>query len=486
LAGTAGAASSLSGTLVSSELIAESAGPSSATAEAAYWPNASGISSFEVRADHLHLYLAENDQVIAGPARVVLPYNTLPQDKGNYSESMEFDHALVTFAEQPTTGWVAEYDRPSGEPTHFQGTNLQLSVSNQTLGTTPDLGPLKSSDPSIPAYTYAPNHAYVLLSGALTWARDGFVVTQLYGPTVHVSADQGEFTYRTGTRPSTRAEGVMTVSSIFLEAENAHFAAASSVPAQFALSDARLATVGVLQVQGATGTLGAGSGSYLAMNDTAILAGRFDVQAAPSKDAPTLLSSTLRGELDSTTLAFARAPSAPLPGPDLVLPAALLLLGVLVALAVARIRVASKGRHSVDQMAELAYLAADGGRFGEALEWIRTARAHAPSSERLKMDEAWFLAETGEVGLALEIYVALAEGSSSGEADFHAAVLQLQHGQGISAARPHLLRAIQRTPSVVLEMADDPIFAQARQDPELSRAMRLAMRKLDRARDPAA
>lgn len=135
------------------------------------------------------------------------------------------------------------------------------------------------------------------------------------------------------------------------------------------------------------------------------------------------------------------------------------LVGILGLVAIAAVTtVALRARHGADagpmadDYAALAALAIEQSRHEDALRWTREALRHAPASGRLKLEEAYLLAQLGRTDEALEAY----DEAATPDADLHAAMLLTRLGQ-LEVAEAKLVAALDAAPSLLLEVEGPPL-----------------------------
>jgi tetratricopeptide (TPR) repeat protein len=103
----------------------------------------------------------------------------------------------------------------------------------------------------------------------------------------------------------------------------------------------------------------------------------------------------------------------------------------------------------------LARIEAGRERYQEAVTHVREARAEAPTSVRLLLEEASYLGAMGRLEEALRHYAEAAALDPDGDADFQAAVLILQSGADPERAEALLVKALARSPILVLDALYD-------------------------------
>ncbi len=84
-----------------------------------------------------------------------------------------------------------------------------------------------------------------------------------------------------------------------------------------------------------------------------------------------------------------------------------------------------------------------------ALTWIRRARAQSPTTTRLAYDEAWTLANLGDVDGAIDILHSEYECATNGEAAYLASRIIMRSTHDAERAAQWLMRAVDRSPWMI-------------------------------------
>lgn len=132
---------------------------------------------------------------------------------------------------------------------------------------------------------------------------------------------------------------------------------------------------------------------------------------------------------------------------------------------------------TVEELVALAEHAADQEEWARALRFLRLAIAKAPTSARLRFDEAYFLESLGRPNAALEAYRGASELTQDGEPLFHAGRLLLRLGREADAIAAFAM-AFERTPELVLDVDGDPDLASVATTPAFRKARRRALARL--------
>lgn len=137
---------------------------------------------------------------------------------------------------------------------------------------------------------------------------------------------------------------------------------------------------------------------------------------------------------------------------------------------------------SAEDCRAFATTAAESGRWGQAIDWTRRARAQAPTSTQLALDEAAYLAKAGQVEAAVSILEDVASVTDAGEAEFNAACLLLEESPDVGQALKLAMRALEKSPGWAIEMRRDP-WTRLAGETDFEAALRRARRSLDAGPD---
>lgn len=442
-----------------------------ANVEGIYWPDTSGLANLNLSASSARVHVFEFER---------LETASLRQYALDRSRSFELNDVRLSIVGASKNGWMGYYaQEPGGDTFGVRSMQGSIRASERALGNTADESG-GAPESRFPAFHVAPQTYYALSEGALDVTHEGPVALKVLGPTLRLVSRENDTTYWTGTQPSETLPGASTVRWILITTSGGHLAVAASGAVEMAVSSATIRGTS-FRAEAATGLMEVPEGAYVATSESADFTGvlTLSVEPGPTTAAPTL-AVTVSGTLTGTSLSLARARVAEGPGLfNVPLVTAGVVLLVLASAVLVRVRSGRPSSYSVEQMIDLAYAAADGGRFAEALEWIRKCRELAPTSERLQMDEAAFLGELGAVEEALARLREIAQGSREGEADYYAALLMSRTGSPVKDAIPHLVRAVERTPYLALEARDEPLLRHVSREPEVRLAIAAALRRLD-------
>ncbi|HWH09166.1 MAG TPA: hypothetical protein VNX21_08200 [Candidatus Thermoplasmatota archaeon] len=324
-------------------------------------------------------------------------------------------------------------------------------------------------------------HITALGSGRFIYQGPGML--KAHGIDVHVKAANASFDVSTGAARTPDGEPVHTFENtwIFLEFNESTIVLDTSEEAEAALGPGEVGWVGEAWMEPAAGSLQA-DGKTVALGQGPVKVagdayGRLVPVAGPSGPQLSLSLVTPPAGEHSFIGSLRAAPAGSLPLPLLILVAVAAGAGGVAAWTLRR---RARGELDPEEMLTLAHLAGEGGRHDEALGWIRRARALAPESGALALEEAFHLGELGLVDEALAAYREAARLLRDGQAELDAALLGL--GSGVlseTEAEDLLVTAMERSPALVLELEDHPALGAAlRLSPRLAAAMRAAHRRL--------
>lgn len=445
-------------------------------------PDATTISAFTLTSPRIHVYVASDTYYDTQGMQLGLPER----------ERAGFDLADVSVSlARSGPGWVGLYPRPGNMQATFEDgpdssvTARRATVLTSSAGVSSE-GGVERDLPYYHSETVGP-HLFIEASGNVLVGGAGAI--KIHGPDVRIVARENTTTYETGIDRQPDAPFQQTVDRwLVLEFTDAeiHLTTAEAVQATAASATAQWS--GNVALQAERGTIQTEEADYVATRGPVELGGAFAATLRPvaqSGEPLTLL--TLEGDLVSTNLVGSASTIARPPLNDSMnLP--VLLVGVAVGVSAIAYGVSRHQRqrktppvHTLDDCLAFANLAAEAERFGEALQWVREARKRAPGSARLALDEGFYLQQLGDVDGALSAYSESTNLSEDGEAAFLAAVLLAGTGARAEDVEASLGLALERTPSLVLEVLSDAAFDALRNRPTYGRLIRAALRRVDRS-----
>lgn len=442
---------------------------------AAFWADASKIEQIVIHAERLRVHRYEFERQDIGP------YQATTKDN---SAQYELTDVTITLSGRPSSGWIGAY-ADQGElllkVTTSAPTDLQ-PYATSVIGNTPrpDRGDAGSGAPFY-ARSISDPHMRAQVTG--NTSLDGPLQLKVLGPGLVLDARENRTSILTGADDSPGALPTTKVERwLLLEADHATGWIVSSSPLETAAREISAESAGTVLLKGASGRASTRDHGYDAELESFSLTGHI-MSEASARDHQGVPSArvALRGSIESTSLAAQPVPigeriNIPLPALlGLTAGAAVLLTGV--GFRVGRHH--RRERFSVDQYVSLASEAAEAGDFHEALEWTRQALLSAPTSSRLKSDEGYFLSQIGDVQSALAAYSEASRLTDDGEPEFLAAMLLIQTGAPPETAEKWLSRALERAPSLVLEILDDPTLAAMRARPAVKRSITRALRRIE-------
>lgn len=293
----------------------------------------------------------------------------------------------------------------------------------------------------------------VTWSNAHTLACEGALYLKVAGPDVAILAMENDTRWATGIRPDPSDPVTEVREWLVLEAPTASLSTAS--PMALATRAAEVEGVGTARWSAETRE------------------GALHFTVAPLEDA------TLRVEMlepqASGTLGAAIAPAPATRGLAPVLGGILVGATLVGGFALWR----RNGRDvDADTAAALAHAEAEAGRFEAALEWSARARAKAPTTRRLALDEAGYLAALGRIDEALARCADAAASSDKGDPHLAAGRILASSGAPAPVVAVRLVEALARSPELALEVDADEVLADARHERDVRDALARARREL--------
>lgn len=446
-----------------------------------------GFLSVDLQADRVKVHQLE-ETFLEVRTGVVNPNPSIAYKPENYT----LTNVRLTQVAGDHRGWVGFYFPPEGARLGLASVGPATVEARAGLrlddGAAPG-GESERPDPSSTGYDWASEDLLLLVEGEGTLRYEGRGALKVMGPDVRIESDQGTIEFRTGQhRPDPDAPaGNRTVRWMLLEYENATVTVASPDPFKVAAMRTDVAWSGTVTFTPIAGRLHAAGDAYQATGRPDHVRGDLVAQVEPVRqDGQVRLAVRMDGDLVGTTMTRTEG-RAGLPlgvqpaGWGWVLGlVATLGLALLVAGAVLVARRARGAGVSPEDRLALAHLAADRERYREALEHVRAARAAAPGSVRLLLEEASYLAEMSRAEEALALYEQAARQSPDGDAEFAAGLLLLQRGE-LERAEAFLVKALRRSPILVLEILYDTTgtFEPVRGRPAFERAVDAAEGAID-------
>ena len=424
---------------------------------AAYANDTTRVARFELTAETLEVRVWRGHEVEAR----LLPDEYLKYRTSTESSSWMLTDVRVTLA-AAGPGWLGVRWAPDAEATLPRGSVVAFHDESVVgFGGTPGMD-AESPDQPFFRETFRAPHLHV--DGVEALALEGDGVLRLSGLDLDVLARENASRLATGTTRDEGPAGRATVAWATLTFTRGTLRVEGLADAQAQALGATLAWTGGATLQGAEGVLQDADRVWRPATPAETLEGTFQGTLLPADGR---IHAALAGDVTGGTLvAMARAP-APAGGAALALPWLILGVGLLVGsgatYAVLRRR-ARLGRPGVEDLLDLALQSAEAGDTERALAWIRRARAAAPASERLALEEAAILEAGGEDEAALRAYRAVAE-AGNGEACWLLARGLARRGAHADDVAPWIRRALEREPVLAYEIEEDEALA-----PHLRRA----------------
>lgn len=390
------------------------------------------------------------------------------------SSSYDISNVSITL-EGSRQGWFGAYLAPE---TLVRGTGeFEVSAAGPgRVGNDPAHAE-ETPDAASPTYEQALPSAHLGLVGAKTIGLDGRIVLKFNGPTLVVRAAENTTTIETGRRDASDMAVRQTNETwVTFELDRASLRFETPSSPDLAIESLDAASRGRIDLHEAQGSFGAGAKTYSAtIGGSAWLMGTFTSVLTVEAGLPTTVAATIAGDLRSTDMREATARvAAPQSYSWIPVTGIVLLIAAVGVVAARQWMLRRRDAPTLEECIDLSHVAASEGRYHDALHWTRKAIAHAPSNARLRMDEAFFLAETGDYEGALTTYGAASRASQDGEPDFLAASLILSMQGDPEDAAERLLRALDRTPTLVFEVESDERFARLRRRADVHEALQRA------------
>lgn len=452
----------------------------------------------------IHVFWLRQLQVEVLPPNYAVAYGN---DRDNRTET--FHNAVVEVTPDPGQGGYVGLDASAGAST----LQMRLPAPTDVLGTNDTAWRWgMDADDKIGQFFPAEErngrndtgyehdvpgaHLLMKVRGDLEAVATGEM--KVRGVTLHVRADEGNFTIRTGTfhdsQDRVRNE---TTQWAILEGEGMRVSFQTSTPFEIALARADLLWQGSAFFKALSGDLTAGDTHYASREDNVRLDGTFQGSLAPiSSKGSTRALLEVRGDLVETTLVGAEAARvrfAPGSSPFILLGVA---LGAVVSASAGGLLLFHRRQRQVtkrgpdtgtgalplsspelttEYYVSLAEQALQFEDHVKALHWITLARETAPTSAHVASTLAYVLGELGHYDEALRAYEEASRlDGSEGEADLNAARLAQTAGEPPEVVERFLLRALERSPEFVVDVEDDPQLQGLVGRPLVRKALRVA------------
>jgi hypothetical protein len=443
---------------------------SEANAEAVFVRDVGQLSALDLRAPHVVVRTYTRDAVVtdAGPLDPALV-------TGNHEETFALTDVAVRLATGDHSGWLGLRASGPGSLLAEASSGARFEEREPEVIGNDETAPTDA--PQRPTFSQPVVGAHVSILDTSAFRYTGRGELKFSGPDVILAAKENTTELRTGTTREAGPVARMRLAWVSIEFDVGTLravglrdavAAAPSVDVRWDGEATFTAREGALHTEGA---------DLRADGSSASIDGRLAAALAPGERG-TLLA-TIDGDLRSTTLhpaAITRlSPAAS--GKLLGLVALAAVLGGAATWAWMRHR---RPRFSVEECVQLANAAAEEGDAQLALDWIARARRLAPGSGRLFLEEGYYLAQTDDVDGALDRLGRAAELLDTGEPELQAARLHATRRNDAARASALVVRALQRSPILILELEQDDALAALAADPAVKRAIGEAQRRLER------
>lgn len=407
----------------------------------------SAITSFELHAKRLRVTRVE-----AIFREVTLPTQRTGVQVGGSVATYDVTDATVLLVSGDQRGWIGAVARDD--------TGLLADLASLVAAAEPRLGNVQNGEadptPLTAGFSWRGQSAAIVLDADATLTLHGGGLLKFEGLDVEIRSAENSSSVRTGiTRVGPDAAAERREVWLTLAFDDASVTT-SELPllAAFRLADASWSTS--LDGEGASGSATDRDGSYRLDPGRGRIAGSFrGTIAVGGGDRDPLVALDASGDLASapSTATYVPRAAAP-PGFIALVATASLIVGALVAAAIVRARRRHDRPLDAEEWRLAADVAAESGRFGDALGHIRRARELAPRSARAALDEAHYLGKMGDVQQALAAYAEAARLGEPARADYEAAVLLHQSGGSPGEIEPYLLRSLRAEPAIALEIRD--------------------------------
>lgn len=342
---------------------------------------------------------------------------------------------------------------------------------------------------------------HVLAQGAGLLLLDGSGRLKVYGPDLEIVTPQGTTTIVTGDVLQ-ETTGIGERRWVILEFEDARSRLSGSGDWLVGGALLPIAWDGAALITASAGALETLEGIYVPTGRSAHLVGHFDGVFSPEEvEGRTRTMLEVSGDVSpTTTLGFQPAPAGARFARNVEdVPFLPILVGVAVMAGMggaawtavrrrARTRTlavpAGEPRHTVDDCLAEATQAADDEDWEAAILWLDRLRALAPTSARVCADLAHAHCQLGMKEEGLRLYAEASRLSYDGEADFNAAIVSIEAERPIEETEGLIERALQRTPTYVVDVEGDSLFAPLKGRPRFDRAVEEAWRQVEDA-DPS-
>jgi hypothetical protein len=325
----------------------------------------------------------------------------------------------------------------------------------------------------------------VVVEAAGDWRVNGSMSVKFSGVDLVLRAQENTSHIQTGWEPVQTVAGEARVRWAILTAKEGVFTFSLPAPVEAFSSSASARWDGRARFDDAAGSLDIGRASASFHDETAHVAGVFQVGLLPilDDDVPRL-EAQLAGDVDeastSSALIHAGAVRAPLWPWLILMGAALIASGAYLHRHHARRARPDVPPLDAEACVDVAARAADVDDFETALSWTRRAKQLSPRSARILMDEAHFLERLGRTDQAATAYAIAQElDATSGEPELSLARLRLRTGAHAADIEPLLVRALERSPILLLEIVDDSSWEVLMTRPVLKDAIKRARKTLE-------
>jgi hypothetical protein len=418
-------------------------------------------------------------------------FHTIMPDGKRHSCSNLTSVRVSLLPDGSNAGWVA-FDAAGGgtlNATMPEGiapdanASIATGDANEACG-----GDAASPDQPIFCKTLRAAHLRTAATGALEYVGAGCL--KVKGPDLRVESDRGVKTYTTddtADQSMPARERVMRWLVVCFATGTVRFTTPGRVDVA-AESAPRVVWDGNVTLTPDAGTLRAATGTYDATRAAGWLNGAFTASLKPTADGCGVVA-RLDGEVRSTSLRFASAPTGPRVGPGGFEWAGLLVLGAVVvsvsAVVVAkrrRPRVPPRDRDMAQAYSDRGEETADAGEYATAADLLARARKADPLMPKLALREGVYRFMAKDYRAALPVLEDAATLADDGEAEYWAAHAALALGDEETAAH-YATCGLERAGLCMHSLSFyefDPDFAALRERPRVRAALKAARARLRR------
>lgn len=272
----------------------------------AFLPDARELSTLEVRAERLHVYVAERDYLIVQPP-------TGPEYRVSTAirtTEWNLTSASLRLTGEAAMGWFGLYGGEATRLTLTSHEEVTLGPSEAShIGNAdapllqPDAQQRARGEPTAEYYraTAAEDHFSFAAAGA--YAITGGATLKLLGPTFVLTGDERTDEVKTGSTVAPTVPKKETLRWLVVYVEKGTISLTTTAPLEVLLKSVSTSWSGTAEISPVRGHLSTEDASYAADGKRVFLTGDFSATLAPRREADRLLTSmSVSGTLAGTTL----------------------------------------------------------------------------------------------------------------------------------------------------------------------------------------